>query len=66
METGTLERRITVMLPVTYKTQRRVGHGPGHGVACDTNCTGGTASSTRCTVAKFASNTTAWWTGESQ
>ena len=41
MEAGTLERRVTVMLPVAYKTQRRVGPGPGHGVACDTDCTGG-------------------------
>ena len=41
MEAGTLERRVTVVLPVAYKTQRRVGPGPGHGVACDTDCTGG-------------------------
>ena len=64
MEAGTLERRVTVVLLVAYKTQRRVGHGPGHGVACDTDCAGGTASFTNCTVAESASNTTSWWTGD--
>ena len=64
MEAGTLERRVTVVLPVPYKTQRRVGQGPGHGVACVTDCAGGTAGSTRCTVAKSAFNTTARWIGE--
>ena len=53
-----------MVLPVAYKTQRRVGHGPGHGVACDTDCAGGTAGSTNCTVAKSALNTTSWWTGD--
>ena len=51
-------------LQIAHKTQRRVGHGPGHGVACDTDCAGGTAGSTRCTVAKSAFNTPARWTGE--
>ena len=64
MEAGTLERRVTVVLLVAYKTQRRVGQGPGHGVACDTDCAGGTASFTNCTVAKSALNTTSWWTGD--
>ena len=51
-------------LPVAYKTQRRVGLGPGHVVACDTDCAVGTARSTNCTGAKSALNTTAWWTGD--
>ena len=51
-------------MPVAFKTQRRVGPGPGHGVACDTDFAAGTAVWTRCTVAKSAFNTTARWTAE--
>ena len=40
-------------LQIAHKTQRRVVLGPGNVVACVTDCAGGAAVSTRCTVAKF-------------
>ena len=49
---------------IAHKTQRRVVLGPGNVVVCVIDCAGGTAISTRCTVAKSAFNTTARWTGE--
>ena len=51
-------------LQIAHKTQRRVVLGPGNVVACVTDCAGGAAVSTRCTVAKSAFSTTARWTGE--
>ena len=46
-------------LQIGHKTQRRVVLGPGDVVAAVTDCTGGAAFLTRCTVAKCAR-----WTGE--
>ena len=46
-------------LQIGHKTQRRVVLGPGDVVAAVTDCTGGAAVLTRCTVAKCAR-----WTGE--
>ena len=50
-------------LQIAHKTQRRVVLGPGNVVACVIDCAGGTAISTKCTVAKSAFKTTARWTG---
>ena len=51
-------------LQIAHKTQRRVVLGPGNVVVCVTDCAGGTALSTRCTVAKSAFKTTARWNGK--
>ena len=49
---------------IGHKTQRRVVLGPGDVVASVNDRTGGAACLTRCTVAKFAFNTSARLTGE--
>ena len=51
-------------LQFAHKTQRRVVLRPGNVVACVTACAGGTAVSTKCTVAKSAFKSTARLPGE--
>ena len=51
-------------LQIAHKTQGRVVLGPGNGVVAVTDCTGGAAVQTRCTVAECAFNTSARLTGE--